>query len=465
MTRRRLGWTAALCVALALPAAAVRGDDPWWVVKPRKAAAPAAPATAVSLGRPVPLAALGRPVPAPEPPWNPRAAPSPAEQGWNVPTLPAAPTGWDTSPIVPPTLGPPTAEAVTPAGYDDTPGAFLEPRVARGQPPDPAPPGALVGPPPTPPVADGGYNTGVAVDQPLHHPFLEGCQNWFNFGSKPSTCGSDWFKSDRFCDDALISPVTNPFFFEDPRSVTEIDPLLIVSKAPKSNGGGNVEFYGLQGRLALSQQWSIVINKLGFISLNPQTDVDGYHPSTGFAEFDVGPKFTFWRDENLRNVAAVGLNIEAPIGSKSVFQDTGTLGLDPYITYGQTFGRSSFGSFDFLGEAGYSFAADDKRSEFFHASAHIDYDVANLHRIYPLLEMNYFHYTRRGDDTDLGFEGADLVNFGSSTVGKRDLLTIAPGARYKINEWASVGAAVEFALTQEKDLEQYRFTLDLTFRY
>ena len=41
----------------------------------------------------------------------------------------------------------------------------------------------------------------------------------------------------------------------------------------------------------------------------------------------------------------------------------------------------------------------------------------------------------------------------------------APGVRYKFNEWASVGAAVEFPLTTEKDLEQYRFTLDLIFRY
>ncbi len=56
-------------------------------------------------------------------------------------------------------------------------------------------------------------------------------------------------KSDCFCGDSLISPVTNPFFFEDPRSLTEIDPLFIITKAPKANGGGNDEFYGVQARL------------------------------------------------------------------------------------------------------------------------------------------------------------------------------------------------------------------------
>ena len=302
------------------------------------------------------------------------------------------------------------------------------------------------------------------MDQPLRHPFLEGCKNWFNFGTKPSTCGGDLFKSDHFCDDALISPVTNPFFFEDPRSLTEIVPLFIIQKNQKSDGGGNAEFYGVQGRLALNEQWSIVMNKLGFVSLNPSSS-SGFSSDTGFAEVDLGPKWTFWRNESYRNAAAVGLTLQLPVGSGRVFQDTGTLGLDPYITYGQTFGRTSYGSFDFVGETGYDFAADNRRSEFFHASLHLDYDVANLHRIYPLLEMNGFYYTTHGKDANLNFEGADLVNFGADTGGHPDLLTIAPGVRYKFNEWSSVGAAVEFPLTQNKVAQDTRFTLDFILRY
>ena len=127
---------------------------------------------AVSLGRPVPLASLDRPVPLPEPAWNPQAAP--ADAGWNTPTLPDAAPAWNAPTAGPASPAPPEPE-VMPIGYDPAPGALLEPRVARGQPPDPAPPAALVGPPPAPPAADGAYNTGVAVDQPLHHPFLEGC--------------------------------------------------------------------------------------------------------------------------------------------------------------------------------------------------------------------------------------------------------------------------------------------------
>jgi Putative MetA-pathway of phenol degradation len=457
MTRIRLRWAAALSLAMALPAAAVHGADPWWVIKPRPGAAPA---PAVSIGRPVPTASLGKPVPIPaaEAGWNTPPAPV-VEAGWNVPAPPLSPSapaeGWNST--------------AKPVSYEAASGGMLAPRLVRGQPADPPPPGSLTGPPPVaapaPPFGDPGFNPGVLVDQPIHHGFCDGMKDWFNFGSRPSA-GGGLFKSDHFCDDSLISPVTNPFFFEDPRSLTEIKPLFIIQKAPKDHGGGNDEFYGIQGRLALTEQLSLVVNKLGFVSLNPDQANAGYSKKTGFAEVNFGPKFTFWRDENFRNAAAVGLNIEAPIGSKSVFQDTGTLGLDPYVTYGQSFGRSSFGSFDFIGEAGYSFAVDSKRSEFVHSSLHLDYDVLNAHRWYPLLEMNYFHYTKSGRNTTLnGFDGVDLVNFGSSNVGKRDFVSLAPGLRYKFNENVIVGGAVEFPLTTQKELQDFRFTLDVIFRY
>jgi hypothetical protein len=445
---------AALGVVMALSAAAAHAEDPWWIVKPHPGAeapvahAPGSPAA--TLGRPLPVAA-------------------PAASGWDAPATDAV-AAWD-SPTAPPgadapgSPGSPPIHVVMPADYDENPGGFLPPRVIRGQPPDPAPPGTLSGPPPIPPAGAGAFNAGAAVDQPLHRPFLDGCKDLFNYNSHPSTNNGEWFKSDCFCEESMISPVTNPFFFTDPRALTEIEPLFILQTAPKANGGGNSEFYGIQGSVALSERFSLVLNKLGFVSLNPSSPIDGFDKGTGFADVYLGPKFTFWRDESLRNAAAVGLTLELPVGSRAEFQNTGTLGLDPYVTYGQSFGDSSFGSFNFIGEAGYSFAVDDRRAEFLHMSGHLDYDILRNHHWYPLLEMNYFYYTRRGDNTDLNFEGGDLVNFGSRSLTGRSLLTIAPGLRYRFNEWASIGTALEFPLTGDKGLESFRWTLDVIFRY
>jgi hypothetical protein len=148
---------------------------------------------------------------------------------------------------------------------------------------------------------------------------------------------------------------------------------------------------------------------------------------------------------------------------------TGTLSMVPYLTVGQNFGRlpQGFGSFNAIATTGYSFSVNDARSEFFYLSTHLDYDVANLHRLWPLIELNWYHYTRAGNGPALGFEGTDLVNFGSSALGKRDFVTIGPGVRYKFGfcENLQTGLAVEFPLTSQRELTSYRITWDIIFRY
>ncbi len=135
------------------------------------------------------------------------------------------------------------------------------------------------------------------------------------------------------------------------------------------------------------------------------------------------------------------------------------------MSFGQNFLKSSFGSFNFLSTIGYSVATDSKRSDYFYSSYHFDYDVANLHKIYPLIEFNYYHYTDAGKDRPLGFEGLDLINFGSTGVSGRDYLSMAVGARYKFSERFQTGLAFEFPLTDPHDLLDYRLNLDVIFRW
>ncbi len=316
-----------------------------------------------------------------------------------------------------------------------------------------------------------GYIPGAPYEQPLTHPngFWDKCKGIFGGSGN----GGINFKSDAAFE-GLITPVSNPFFFEDPRSVTEVRPLFIVQDAPGSSRNpvfdrGDSYFYGLQGRLALTEQWSIVINKLGFVTFqpkNPQLDPNGdIQRGTGFAEFDIGPKFTFLRNTNTGTVMAFGVNLDLPVGSKKELQDTGTLSIDPYFTIGQTFGRSSWGQFNFVGTAGFDFAADDQRSDFFHSALHLDYDIACAHKWFPLAELNWFHYTSSGSDRPISFEGVDLGNFGASDVSGHNDLSLALGLRYKFSEHIQAGAAFELPLVGERDIQEYRFTFDLIFRY
>jgi hypothetical protein len=337
-------------------------------------------------------------------------------------------------------------------------------------PPDSVPPpaGGLVSPPP-PGGLPPDYNASAAIEHPMGSSWWDRCRNWFTWGEQGSNCNRTPFQSDHAFD-CLVSPVTSPFLFEDPRSLTEVRPIFIYQTAPSKNPifhGGNSEFFGLQARLAFTERFSLVVNEFGFVSIHPNRPEDGVERATGFAQIRLGPKYTFYRNTNTGGVAAAGLTLEVPTGSRRDFQNTGDLGLDPYVSYGQSFGRlpSGFGSFDFLGTAGYSFATDDKRSEYLHAHLHLDYNIANANRFYPFVEANWLYYTKHGRESDLGFEGADLVNFGSRTTDGRSFLSLATGMRYAYNEHFQAGVGLEWPVTREQGLADFRLTLDLIFRY
>lgn len=384
----------------------------------------------VSLGRPVQLGAPIPPADAPEP----SAAPAPS----------VLPIGYETPPPVP--------DPLAPLKY-----------VARGEPPDTVPP-PVGGAPPLPPVGDG-VSVGVATDQPLQKGFWEKCREWFHFeGDKCSASGRCCFQSDH-CFDYFASPVSNPFLFEDPRSLTEVRPIFIYQSTPHISlpGGGYSGFFGTQARVALTDRWSVVMNELGLVYFHRSTPS---YSHTGFAQMSVGPKWTFYRNPDTSTVAAAGVNFQIPTGSGKDFQNTGTLSIAPYLSAAQAFRLpAGYGAVNLMGTTGYSLSVDNQRSEYYYLSGHVDYNVANLNKIYPFMEVNWFHYTQAGTGPALGFEGTDLFNFGSSSLGRRDFISLAFGARYKFCEPIQTGLAIEFPVTSQKDMTSWRITWDIIFRF
>lgn len=431
-------------------------------------------ANSVELGRPVPLTD-----PAPGVTVGTLPAVLPTPQVTTNPT-PAAPPG--PSPYGPPGVGPvPGTEVVQRVGFDS-------PRtVVRAQRDDPnILPVQLSGPPPVPPpggtappsnplpplLPPGDYNAGVEMGQPLGRAPASGGASFtefFGFGGSgpagpPGECG--FCVSDHAFDEGFISPITNPFLFEDPRALTEIKPVFVYGVIPNGSAlqGGNMAWFGLQGRVNFGPSLSIVMNKLGGVGLYPDGAlVDG---STGFSEINIGPKWTFWRDADKGMVAAAGLTFQIPIGSSSVFQNTGSLGLDPYFSYAWNFGRTSWGSFNYISTIGYNFRLDDARDEFFHTHSHLSYDVANMHRFYPLVEFNWYKYTRQGNATAFNFIGKDVFNVGASNGGFHSYVTVAPGFRFKYNESIQSGIAAEWTLNNtETSIDKFRLTFDVIFRW
>jgi hypothetical protein len=301
-----------------------------------------------------------------------------------------------------------------------------------------------------------------ATPAPSHSYFGDKLGEFFNKGG-----GNGWgnFESDH-CFDDWISPVTNPFLFEDPRALTELRPIFMFQTIPNNQyfyRGGNIEQFALQGRLALTQRFDLVLHKLGGLVINPGSDsLTG--SASGFSEIWLGPKYTFYRDDQTGTLGAAGAIFQLPVGTDKTYQGTGSLSITPYVSGGQKFGKTSWGTFTAMDTLGVAISVNRERSNYFYNSFHIDYDVANWQRIYPLVELNWFHYTRNGHTSTAGFEALDLGNVGAAVAG-RDFLSIAIGSRFKLTESVQMGIAAEFPLLGTKDLFNFRLGVDLIWRY
>ncbi len=274
------------------------------------------------------------------------------------------------------------------------------------------------------------------------------------------------FESDRLFQD-FVSPISNPMLAEDPRSLTELRPLFIYQTIPKTQPlyrGGNTEFFGLQARLAFTERFSVVLNRLGGNMFNPG-DGSPLASATGFSEIWISPKFAFWRDAETHTIGTAGLMFQMPFGGANVYQDTGSLSLVPYFSYGTRLWKTQAGTFTMQNTAGYSFGRNDLRSDYLYDTAQLSFDLLDGHRFFPVVEMSWFHYTKNGQQRPfLGFEGRDLANVGSPVSG-RNYLSVAPGFRFNLTQAMQFGLSAEFPLFGTRDLMQFRLGLDFIWRY
>lgn len=273
------------------------------------------------------------------------------------------------------------------------------------------------------------------------------------------------FESDHTLD-RLGTPVTNPFLFEDPRSLTEVRPIFLWQTIPSGAAplnGGDAYFYGLQARVALTDWLSFTMNKLGGVSINPENPA--LTDQSGLAEIWLGPKFTFLRLPESCTVAAFGLQFQIPAGPAKVFQDTGSLSIVPYLSLATTFWRSSYGEFQLFDTFGIALDAGSGRSDYFYNSASLGYDIVNAHKYYLMLDLNWFHYTSSGNSRPTEMEGRDYANVGATNISGSDFLTLAPAFRWKLSECVQFGIATEFAISNPKDFQDFRLLVDLIFRY
>jgi len=277
--------------------------------------------------------------------------------------------------------------------------------------------------------------------------------------SKLGSCG--WIQPSDRCFDDFISPMINFVHFEDPRNLTELRPIFLTHQIPDTLGGGSVQLYALQFRIALTDRLSLIAVKDGYIVDNTTGAIDTLLDD-GWADVAIGLKYNLIRDAQTGTLGSVGFTYEIPMGNQAALQSIGDGQFHIFTTGGQ---RLLDGNAHFLTSVGYRFPVDDAvQTSSVHWSNHLDFRLTD--RTYLFTEVAWWHWTDSADaGLPLGVAGQDLFNLPVTNVTGNNLVTQNVGLRFKPRRNIEAGVAYEFPLTEFKDVIKDRVMLDLIVRY
>lgn len=259
----------------------------------------------------------------------------------------------------------------------------------------------------------------------------------------------------------FVSPQSNPLFFEDPRTLTEVRFHFANQWIPTNNPvfqGGNAQFIAAQIRAAVTERLSIIATNDGYLWLNPANPAVA--DTQGFADVAAGLKYNFYRNPETQTLASAGLTYCMPAGAQRVFEGNGN-GMWRLFLSG---GREFFGCAHWVSGAGMELPNDggaNSRMSYWSNS----FDVQLTRRFYLLSQVNWFHWFDSGNALAANFEGNDLFNLGSNDVAGNDIVTASWGGRMKFGNYHETGIAYEVPLTDRRDLLESRLYVDLILRY
>lgn len=259
----------------------------------------------------------------------------------------------------------------------------------------------------------------------------------------------------------FISPMTNPVYFEDPRTLSELRLIFVQHKIPSLAGGAipgsDVQVVAMQVRAALTEELSLIATKDGYIWASPEAPLDD-----GWADVSLGLKYNLWKDVECQRILSVGAVYEMAVGSTQALQGNGSGQFHLFASYGAEFREVNH----FLTSAGFLLPTDTRdENQVFYWSAHVDRQVADT-CFYGFLEGNWYHWMSNGSNAALnGIQGGDLFNFGSTGVAGSDIVTAAFGLKWKPTELQEVGVAWEVPVTETRGVLNNRITADYILRY
>jgi hypothetical protein len=276
-------------------------------------------------------------------------------------------------------------------------------------------------------------------------------------------------------------PISNPTLFDLAVPTTNLHAFAMYHRLPNQVSivggasvpmGGHVEIYALQAELALTDRFSLVATKDGYVRLRPKTR-PLWSKKSGFANIAAGAKYAFILDPANSFALSGTATVEVPTGNHDVFQGEGDGAINLILN-----GVKVWDRFQLAAGAGVRLGFDSNLSDTTFISTHASYEVTPW--FIPLVELNWHHVLSAGSGSPsfvnqaggavpvvAAFEGSDLLNFGASnSTANRDLVTAAFGFRSRLCKSVDLGLAYEIPLTDGNDgIIKDRWTLDMVWRF
>lgn len=258
------------------------------------------------------------------------------------------------------------------------------------------------------------------------------------------------------CFDDFISPISNPFFFEDPRSLTEARGLFIENALPNQISGGDAQVWAGQLRARITERWSVIAPRLAHLQVN---QAGGGAPQ-GFLSAPVGVKFNFYNNPEEQRLTSAGVTYFIP-GQASAFSNFGDGDFHLFLSSGEKFLDRGH----WIGGTGFRLPANTNYgTQFWYWSNQWDYELPG--KIYPLFGINWFHWMRSaGLNSGAPVAALDLINLPVQGVAGRNVVTSVVGVKWKPSGHFELGTGFEFPLTAREDILKNRVYADLIFRY
>ncbi len=258
------------------------------------------------------------------------------------------------------------------------------------------------------------------------------------------------------CFDRFISPISNPFFFEDPRSLTEARGIFLDNSLPNGIGSGDAQIWAGQLRGRLTDRLSVIAPRLAYWQVN---SAGGNNPR-GFMAAPVGFKYNFIRDVERQLLVSGGITYFIP-SQDDFLPPVGNGDFHLFLSGGaQLYDRAHW-----LSGTGLRIPSNSNwGTQLWYWSNQWDYELPG--HIYPLVGVNWFHWMKSSNAGFTGpITGLDLVNLPASGVAGSDVVTGVAGLKWKPSGHLEVGGGYEFPLTQNQDILSNRAYFDVILRY